>query len=622
MNIDLSSGRDSIEGLHDRLRASAFWIGLLGFVVNGCAFIALYLLGDTNVLLFSECFTYSVVLGSISVSAYRDFYVRYVLYGGLLAIYLVFWMTAYIFAWRGESILLSLPLVIFVPLLVTMVLPHQMLFSLVPIQFIAMLFYVVEFALPGLAVNLPDSSQFYLGLGLACFSSVSLLALGVLAMARHDSDKKLIKLVGDKERIASIDPLTKLLNRRAFMQQLEAQWPPAQPLALAFIDLNHFKPLNDQYGHALGDMVLREVADRLGKVTDVIATARLGGDEFAVCCSNRNGLYSPEAAANVMHDLIVADFQSDMGPIPIGASVGYAVYDQSIGSLTMLLRAADAAMRRAKSTRSGWATFSHHTDSAALKTSSIEFELKAALRKGNIRAALQPIARVSNLEVVEYELLARWVNSGLEQDPGPAQFIPVAESQGVLNDILWVILAEALEVLDLNQYKLAVNVSPAQLSAGDFLDTLLDMLADHGVDPRSITLEVTEEVVFRNLERNVAVLDRARDSGMSVALDDFGSGYSSLSMLDSLPLDKLKIDQEIVQKAEYNQRSANILQAAITLAQQLGLLACVEGVETDQSLHKIVAMGADQVQGYQIGKPLLLQGEFVQDSAASSALSS
>jgi EAL domain-containing protein (putative c-di-GMP-specific phosphodiesterase class I) len=288
----------------------------------------------------------------------------------------------------------------------------------------------------------------------------------------------------------------------------------------------------------------------------------------------------------------------------------------------MLLRAADAAMRRAKATRSGWATFSHLVDSAALASSSIEFELKSALKNGHIRAAVQPISRVSDLAVVEYELLARWVNSGLEQDPGPAQFIPIAEKQGLLNDILWVTLDEALSALDLRRYRLAVNVSPAQLLASDFLATLLELLERHSVDPAAITLEITEEVVFRNLERNVAILDSARSAGMQIALDDFGSGYSSLAMLDALPLDKLKIDQGLIKKAEHSARSANILAAAISLAQQLDLIACVEGVETREGLETITRMGADQVQGYFLARPQMLQDELHRQAPLQAALAS
>ncbi|WOJ97021.1 bifunctional diguanylate cyclase/phosphodiesterase [Congregibacter brevis] len=602
-----TADKDSLQGLHDRLRVSAFSIGVMGFVVNAIAYLSIVLLGDVTALITLEVGSYAVVLGLIAFCAYRDVYVQRVLFGGLVAIYITFWLTAFAYAYRQETMLLSLPLVVFVPLLVTMVLPHKLLLGLIPFQFFAMHVYVSEFGLADMGVTWSDPQQFAFSLGLAGFSSVCFLAFAVLAIARTDTDVKLVDLMGDKEHMASVDSLTELLNRRAFLNRLEDHWPPSQGFAIAFLDLDHFKPLNDQYGHQMGDYVLGEVANRLREVPSTLATARLGGDEFAVCCIDPGRQKPAEEAAAELHSRLVVDLQTDIGPISMGVSLGFAVYDESYESLSMLLRAADAAMRRAKSTKSGWATFDHEIDSAALATSSIEFELKAALRSGNIRAAVQPIALTSDMNVTEYELLARWVNSGLEQDPGPAQFIPIAEKQGLLNEMLWVTLSEALDELNFERHRLAINVSPAQLSASDFVDKLLEVLEAHAVSPGSITLEVTEEVVFRNLDRNVEVLNRAREAGMAIALDDFGSGYSSLSMLGALPLDKLKIDQTLIRKAQEDRRSANILNAAITLAQQLELIACVEGVETQEALDQVVAMGADQVQGYFIGRPSLIQ---------------
>lgn len=583
------------------------WVGGLGFVINAVAYAGLYMIGDATPLLTTEVSAYAVVLCAIAVCGYRDFHVREVLFGGLVAIYSVFWIAAFSYAWLGQSMLLSLPLILFVPLLLTYALPHRVLFAIAPVQFAAVFVYVGQHALPSMGVSWSAAEQSALSFGLAGFSGASILAFAAVAITRSNADAKLVELVDEKEYIASIDSLTELLNRRAFMAQLEAQWPPAEPLAIAFIDLDHFKPLNDQYGHAMGDFVLRQVAQRLKDVSGAVAVARLGGDEFAVCCRDTGRQESSEALAAEIHNRIAAEFQTEIGPISMGASVGYAVCDDNIDSLSRLLRAADAAMRRAKASRSGWATFNHRIDSEALSSTTVEFELKAAVRTGHIRAAIQPIARASDREVIEYELLARWVDSGLDRDPGPAEFIPIAEKLGMLNEILWVTLEEALGALDLGQRTLAINVSPAQLLASDFLDTLLSILARHRVRPSSITLEITEEVVFRNLERNVSVLERAREEGISIALDDFGSGYSSLAMLDALPLDKLKIDQSLIKKAMQNPRSENILAAAINLAGQLELTACVEGIETENALNKVIPMGADLVQGYWLGKPRLLK---------------
>jgi len=274
--------------------------------------------------------------------------------------------------------------------------------------------------------------------------------------------------------------------------------------------------------------------------------------------------------------------------------------------LASMLRSADAAMRRAKSSRLGWVKVDPRIDNAALASSTLEFELKAAIKNGQIKAAVQPIADAKTRKVVAYELLTRWTNSGFERDPSPKDFIPVAEKLGLLNDILWVTLEEALSCMQLTDQKLAVNVSPAQLLATDFLPCLNAILDRHEVSPSLITLEITEEVAFRNVERNVAVLKEARAMGMTIALDDFGTGYSSLSMLDTLPLDKLKIDQSFVRKSSQSQQSKSILLAAIRLAKQLGLQSCVEGIESSEVAARVAVFGADTIQGYWIGRPQLV----------------
>jgi len=276
-------------------------------------------------------------------------------------------------------------------------------------------------------------------------------------------------------------------------------------------------------------------------------------------------------------------------------------------TLSGLLRSADTAMRRAKSSRLGWAIFNPRIDNAALASSTLEVELKSAIKNGEIKAAIQPIANAKTRKTVAYELLARWTDSGFERDPSPKDFIPIAEKLGLLNEILWVTLDEALAHVELNELRLAINVSPAQLLASDFLETLLSVLERHEVSPTSITIEITEEVAFRNLARNIVILEQARALGMKIALDDFGTGYSSLSMLDTLPLDKLKIDQSFVRKSDKSEQSKRILLAAIRLAKQLGLESCVEGIETQEFAARVAVLGADHIQGYWLGRPALVR---------------
>ncbi len=367
--------------------------------------------------------------------------------------------------------------------------------------------------------------------------------------------------------------------------------------------------MNDQYGHAVGDQVLCKVAQRIGELPQVQLTARLGGDEFAVLFDEDACEETTQAHIEQLHSHITQDMRWEAGIIPVGASIGYAHGLTVEQSLTGMLRAADTAMRRAKSANTNWAKFNPLVDNDAIASSTLEIELKSAIKNGQICAAVQPIADAHSLDVVAYELLTRWTNSGFERDPSPKDFIPIAEKLGLLNEILWVTLDEALKILDLTQQKLAINVSPAQLVASDFLESLLRILERYDVRPHAITIEITEEVAFRNVDRNVAILRQARDLGFAIALDDFGTGYSSLSMLDTLPLDKLKIDQSFVRKSDKSTQSKSILLAAIRLAKQLGLESCVEGIETEQAARRIALLGADTIQGYWLGKPRLVQNE-------------
>ncbi|MFT7286778.1 MAG: diguanylate cyclase (GGDEF)-like protein [Halieaceae bacterium] len=606
MNPSASERSYSASDIHDRLRAVAAWIGSLGFIANAAGYLALIAVGDASLAVTIENGSYALIFAMILLASRRNFHVRTVLYTGLVLIYCVFWITAFTYARIGHEMVLAIPLVVFVPLLLAMILDYRILLALAPIQFACSFFYSHSHALRSINASITADELMVFSVSVGAFSSFTFCALAVIARERDITDRKLVQFIAEKERLAAIDDLTGLMSRGAFMDRLNAYWEKHLWMALAFIDLDHFKPLNDQYGHSVGDDVLNQVARRLESTSPAATAARLGGDEFAVAFPHQLPPAALAALVGELHSAITADYQSEAGPISIGASIGFAENTADVDSLSKLLRAADAAMRRAKATRVGWTRYDNETDSAALAYSSLEMGLKEALRCRQIAGAVQPIASTGTHEIVEYELLARWPNSGFSIDPSPAEFIHIAEKLGLLNEILWMTLNEALATLDLKEASLAVNVSPAQLLASDFLEKLTAILEHHQTDPARITLEITEEVAYRNLEKNVIVLERARNLGMAIALDDFGSGYSSLSMLDALPLDKLKIDQSLVVKAQNNERGANILRAAINLAGQLKLVCCVEGVETAIAAREVAQMGADQVQGYWIGRPVLL----------------
>jgi diguanylate cyclase (GGDEF)-like protein len=602
----------------ERARLIALFAGLSGLVVNFLVCIAYAIIGEASTILYTEVAIYAVLLALITWSAYARFRVNEVFTVSLLCIFAVFWSCTFIEGALGhDAAAIDYPLILFVPLFLVIMLEYRLLFYTAPIQAACVFFYTRDYAIESIGPDWSTGDQMAYTAIMAALSGFSFCGLGVVSYARQRADTRMFDLVSEKEELASIDGLTGLMNRRAFMEKLRRLWTHQSTIEIAFIDLDHFKPLNDQYGHAIGDFVLQTVAERIEAVPGVLASARLGGDEFAVVLKTPAHRGAVDEVLATLCNTLTADIRSDAGSLTIGASIGYACGVTLKQSLASLLRSADAAMRRAKSSRLGWVKFDPRIDNAALASSTLELELKAAIRNGQIKAAVQPIANAKTRKVVAYELLTRWTDSGFERDPSPKDFIPVAEKLGLLNDILWLTLDEALTHMDLTDQKLAVNVSPAQLLATDFLSTLEQVLDRHEVSPSALTLEITEEVAFRNVERNVAVLKEARALGMTIALDDFGTGYSSLAMLDTLPLDKLKIDQSFVRKSSQSKQSKSILLAAIRLAKQLGLQSCVEGIESSEVAARVAVFGADTIQGYWLGRPVLVSQRAAEMKVAS-----
>ncbi len=600
-------GKETEHNLSERFRSLAFWTGLLGLVVNGFVVAMMVATDQFTPLVFCEVSIYVCVLLSITVSAHRNMHVRTVLFSGLLILFCVYWGSAFYEANHGQTIPFDLPLVLFIPLLIVLILDYRLQFALMPVQVACVYVYVSQFITIRLDETWSHADHHAFSLLLAVVSGFSFMGIGVVAWARARADARLRDLIIEKEELAATDGLTGLLNRRAFMTTLRRNWSAVSNVGIAFIDLDQFKPLNDQYGHAVGDEILQTVATRISELPMISAAARLGGDEFAVLFKAEDDTQSVDHMIDYLHARITSDVHGEAGLISIGASIGYAECGTLDQTLTGLLKSADTAMRRAKSGRMGWAVFNPHIDGAALANSQLELELKTAIKDGQIKAAIQPIADAKSREIVAYELLARWTDSAFERDPSPKDFIPIAEKLGLLNEMLWVTLNEALAHLQLDNQRLAINVSPAQLIASDFLETLVNVLGRHQVSPSSITIEITEEVAFRNVDRNIAILQEARDMGIEIALDDFGTGYSSLSMLDTLPLDKLKIDQSFVRKSDKSEQSKRILLAAIRLARQLGLSSCVEGIETQEFAARVAVLGADHIQGYWLGRPELVK---------------
>jgi diguanylate cyclase (GGDEF)-like protein len=413
-------------------------------------------------------------------------------------------------------------------------------------------------------------------------------------------------------RQAFEDPLTGLANRRLFADRLSQRLTPSgaerTPFALLYIDLDNFKSLNDGYGHSTGDELLERVARRLeGAARPADSVARLGGDEFAVLVPG----VSDEAAC----ERITARFLAALGePFAIGgrqltieATVGYALAggDESPDEL---LRNADLAMYAAKRLGKGRAQAFHpsmHT--AMVEQVALEQDLRVALERGELSLAYQPIIDIDSDTIVGVESLCRWQHPKRGLIP-PATFIPLAEESGQIVPLgRWVLNETCRQVKEWQQQQplfASVNVSVVQLDDTDLVDDVARALADTGLAPQSLLLEVTETALSGRPAAAAATLMRLTELGVRVAIDDFGAGHSSLARLRSLHANVLKIDRSFINDMLADPDAAIMVRSVVDLAESLGLTVVAEGIERAEQLTALRALGCDLAQGYHLGVPM------------------
>ncbi|KAA2236108.1 bifunctional diguanylate cyclase/phosphodiesterase [Salinarimonas soli] len=406
-------------------------------------------------------------------------------------------------------------------------------------------------------------------------------------------------------RVANIDPLTGLPNRRLFEQQI-ARWrsgtPPA-PAALLFFDLDRFKTVNDSLGHAAGDELLVQIAGRLGSlVGPADLAARIGGDEFVVFCEGAD-----VAAATALAERIIASFDEPLAAAgrPHRAAVSVGIACASASGAADLLRDADAAMYAAKRAGGNRAVvFQPELQETALRTFKTEQDLFYALDRGELVLFYQPIVALPGERIIGFEALIRWHHP----ERGwitPAEFIPRAEETGLIGRIGQWVVEEGLRELAAwpgTELRLSVNVSPRQLSDGALHDALARALEREGVEPGRIILEVTEGALMD--QGAVRELARLRELGCLVAVDDFGTGYSSLAYLQRLPIDVIKIDREFVSALGEDPKADRFMRALVGLAHTLELRVVAEGVETAAQRDALTAMGCETGQGYLFSRPV------------------
>jgi diguanylate cyclase len=409
--------------------------------------------------------------------------------------------------------------------------------------------------------------------------------------------------------LALHDPLCGLPNRIFFGERLEAIIAKvrqgSRTAAVFYIDLDHFKDVNDTLGHPVGDELIRSVTQRLSRTLrgdDLVA--RLGGDEFAVITSGDFDHATLQAMATRMIATICAPYSIGNQTIVIGASIGIALIHEHVGGAADIMRHADMALYRAKNEgRNRACIYDSAMDADLLKRKLLENDLRAAIENDGLRVAYQPIVNNSGETVVGVEALCRWTHPERGEIP-PTEFIPIAENSGLIIELGEQVLRRAcLDGKAWPGIAVSVNVSPLQFRRADFVDVVERILAETGFDPSRLELEVTESTLLGNVDTAELAMFRLKALGVRLALDDFGTGYSSLLYLRRFPFDKLKIDSSFVRSIERAADAAAIVHAVVSLGRGLGMKVTAEGVETAEQHLFLRAAGVHSMQGYRFGRP-------------------
>jgi diguanylate cyclase (GGDEF)-like protein len=380
-------------------------------------------------------------------------------------------------------------------------------------------------------------------------------------------------------------------------------------LGVMLMDIDRFKQINDTRGHATGDILLQQVAERLAgalRATDTIA--RLGGDEFTVLVENASTVDEITSIAEKVKNIFALPFDTESGEVYTTTSIGITIFPFDDTNRDELLKNADVAMYHAKQERNAWQLFQPDMKSHSADRLNMEVELRHAPSRGELTLAFQPQVAVKSGRIVGVEALIRWRNATLGQ-VSPAEFIPLAEDSGLIVPLGEWILRDACEKCRAWQdagvpiMPVSVNLSATQFRRGNILDLVRGLLREYALDPAWIALEITESGIMKHPEETIRVLSGLRDIGIGISIDDFGTGYSSLSYLKRFPVSKIKVDQSFVRDIGIDPNDAAIVSAVVAMSKQLGLKTIAEGVETAEQLAFLERLDCDEYQGYYFSKP-------------------
>ncbi|HIP37882.1 MAG TPA: EAL domain-containing protein [Desulfocapsa sulfexigens] len=427
--------------------------------------------------------------------------------------------------------------------------------------------------------------------------------------------------------LAFYDGLTGLANRMLFMARLEQEITASKRhkrnFALLFLDLDHFKRINDTFSHHIGDLLLKNIAENLReniRSSDAVSKpapdhsdtliARLGGDEFIILLSD---ISEPENAAIVARRILQEMQKShnlEGHEVSVTTSIGISIFPTDGEEGEALLQHADSAMYHAKDTgRNNYQFYKESLNAAVLERFSLENDLKHALKKNEFILYYQPQINLATREIVGAEALIRWMHPKRGMVP-PDKFIPIAEKNGLIIDINKWVIQTACEQNDiwrqngLNPTRIAINLSGYQLARQNIIQTIEEALQTRNLEAKHLEVEITENILMQDTADTIQVLNQLRDLNLKIALDDFGTGYSSLSYLTNFPVDIIKIDRSFVMECTELKNNLVIIKAIIAMGHSLGMKIVAEGIETREQLELLKGFNADEGQGYYFSPPV------------------
>lgn len=441
------------------------------------------------------------------------------------------------------------------------------------------------------------------------------LTLEVKLIGKNKHIHELEILKKEIERMAYTDSLTGLPNRRKIVSILDeyinSDKYELKKCAVMFIDLDNFKDINDTLGHDYGDEFLIRIVSMFKQFeSEKIVASRIGGDEFVIALLDIDGIDQVEDVYNKILKIINTKFDIYNKEVYTTASIGVAIYPEHGKSVLELFKNADIAMYKSKASgKNNYKVFNDNMRVRVERKLQIESLLKCAIDNNELIPYYQPQINLKDNKFYDMEVLLRWKNEALGWI-SPVEFIQIAEETGMIREIgEWVIResCKQLKIWEKEGYdfkSISINISPVQLQDINFAKKIKRIVEEESVDVKKITLEITEQLLIKNIDYCNKVIRELKEIGFKISLDDFGTGYSSLSYLASLPIDTLKIDKSFIDNIAISDRDLSLLKGVINLAHSIDLKIVAEGVETEEQLELLDDLGSDLIQGYYFSKPI------------------